>query len=386
MKAIYTIPKLVKPKDTSKSWYVYFRYNKELCRYKFDYNNIKDLSEREYEFKIACAYLLTKLKDGWNPKASVKKNSVIEYTLTEALDFALGKKKSNISNKTYLDYDCTIRFVKTAIIELSLTNLKVKDVKRVHIKMIFEKIKLTRCWTNKSYNKNLSYVKAVLGELLQWDIIESNPASKIDKLDEEASFANTPASLSDIKLIKEELIKNHINFYVYIITIFHTGIRPVEILRLTLEMIDLQKSEITLPGEITKNKKRRVVPINPFLANFYREMNFSELSKEYYLFGSHKIPKKAYKKTEPMFIPGPKNITRNDASNYWKNVVKDALGIQMNMYAMKHFGADQKILAGISLETLKELYGHSSTLMTETYAKKIKEVYRRQIIDQSPDF
>ena len=49
-------------------------------------------------------------------------------------------------------------------------------------------------------------------------------------------------------------------------------------------------------------------------------------------------------------------------------------------------GANKKILAGIELDTLRELYGHTSKLMTLRYAKIVKEVYRKQIIENSPDF
>jgi hypothetical protein len=40
-------------------------------------------------------------------------------------------------------------------------------------------------------------------------------------------------------------------------------------------------------------------------------------------------------------------------------MVKDDLGT-MNLYAMKHHGADKKILAGMNMDGLRELYGHSS--------------------------
>jgi site-specific recombinase XerD len=58
----------------------------------------------------------------------------------------------------------------------------------------------------------------------------------------------------------------------------------------------------------------------------------------------------------------------------------------MNMYAMKHLGANKKILAGLDIDSLRELYGHSSKLMTEKYATVIKELHRKEILDKSPDF
>ena len=52
----------------------------------------------------------------------------------------------------------------------------------------------------------------------------------------------------------------------------------------------------------------------------------------------------------------------------------------------KHSGTDTKILAGVGLESLQELYGHTSKVTTAIYAKKVKEVYRQEIIDKSPEF
>ena len=44
-----------------------------------------------------------------------------------------------------------------------------------------------------------------------------------------------------------------------------------------------------------------------------------------------------------------------------------------------------KILAGLELDSLRELYGHTSKLMTEKYAKVVKEVYRKNILENLPE-
>lgn len=386
MNAKFTIPKLVKYDNDSKPWYVYFRYEKKLFRYKFSLNYIKDLSEREHEFKEACKILLNKLNSGWNPNIKDHETKLSEYTLVESLTFALDKKKPNVSLKTYQGYSGTIRFVTLALDKLGLSDLKIVNTKRIHIKLILDKITNERDWSNKAYNKHLGYLKAIISELIQWDIIETNPAASVKTLPETDSDANVPASLVDIERIKKELYENHISFYVFVITIFHTGIRPAELLSLRLNMINLKVGEIILSPDITKTNKKRIVPINKHLLKFYKEMDFYNLPKDYYLFGTFRIPKKIYKQVEPDFIPGPRKVSRCTATRRWESIVKLGLKIDMNLYAMKHFGADQKILAGLPLDTLRELYGHSSNLMTEKYAKKVKEVYRRQILDQSPDF
>lgn len=86
------------------------------------------------------------------------------------------------------------------------------------------------------------------------------------------------------------------------------------------------------------------------------------------------------------FQPSPNHIKRDTVTKLWKKIIINKLGIDKHKYALKHTGANDKILAGIDLDALRELYGHSSKLMTEKYARRVKEVYRAQIIEKSPSF
>lgn len=53
----------------------------------------------------------------------------------------------------------------------------------------------------------------------------------------------------------------------------------------------------------------------------------------------------------------------------------------MNIYALKHHRANIKKLASLEFDSLRELHGHASKLMTEKYAKVVKEVYRKNILE-----
>ncbi len=386
MKSIYTIPKVVKYDDLSKPWFVYFRYNKVLFRYKYGINYINNYKKREVEANLLRDALYQKLKEGWNPQVPDPIQQQSNLTFIEALDFALEKKTPNIGKKTISGYKGTINFIKTSTALVSLNKLPIVETKRAHIKLIMEKAKEERNWTNNAYNKHLNHLKAILSELIQWDIIENNPAHKINNLEVTESNANTPASVQEIETIKTELETKHPDFYTFLITIFHTGIRPEEILKIKLEMVNLKKSEIILPAEITKTKRKRIVPINQYLMVHYKKMNFDRLPKEYYLFGSFRESGKGNIGKHKDFIPGPTHINRDTATKRWEKIVKKGLGIQMNMYALKHHGANMKILAGLELDSLRELYGHSSKLMTEKYAKVVKEVHRKNILENSPEF
>lgn len=385
-KSIFTVPKVVKYDDLETPWYVYFRYNGKKIVYKKGINYIKDYKKRLAEANGLATALHDKLKRDWNPLIPDVINSQSNLTLSEALDFALLEKKKTLANKTKIDYSCTVKFTKQAICDLHFDYLLVAETKRIHIKLILEKIKETRKWSNKAFNKNLGYLKAILSELMQWDIIENNPAHGIKSLKVGEINANTPATDNEVEKIKEKILSDFPNFYPYIITIFHTGIRPEELLHIQLKMINLDKNEIILPSEITKTEIERIVPINQFLKSYLEEMNISKCNPYYYLFGSKREFSNRGLKKDLDFIPGPKRLNRDCASKLWRKLIKTDLGINVNMYSLKHLGANKKILAGVELDALRELYGHTSKMMTLRYAKVVKEVNRKQILEKSPDF
>lgn len=382
MKSNYSIPKITK----SKYWYVHFRYNGKQFRYKYGLNLIPDEVEKEKEFNLLRSALHEKLKGGWNPQIPEIISLKNDLSFLSALDFAIEKKKPSLVKKTYSSYSGTVRFIKTATKKIGLEHLEISDTKRAHIKLIMENAKDQRKWSNNAYNKHLNHLKAILSELIQWDIIETNPAHKIKNLPVQESDANKPASANDIEKIKKELETNYYDFWIFCLTIFHTGIRPEEITKMTLGMIDLKNHEIILPAEITKTKRKRIVPINQHLLEYYKKMNFENLPKDYYLFGSYRESGKGNVGKFKDCVPGPTKMNRDTATKRWEKIVKKGLGIEMNLYAMKHLGADRKILAGLELDSLRELYGHTSHLMTEKYAKVVKEVHRKNILEKSPDF
>jgi integrase len=384
MKSTFTIPKVCKPANGQ--WYVYFRYNGQLKRYKFGINYIKDLKKKEIEANSIAKALLLKLKNNWNPNVPELEFTTPEFTLFDALNFALEKKKPNIAPKSYSGYAGTVRFIQASIIQIGLKGMPISDLKRAHLKLILEVTSKKRNWTNKGYNKHLNHLKSVLSELIQWDIIEFNPAFTIKNLPTEEVEANIPATPKQHAIIKKTLENQHPDFYKFVLTIFHTGMRPAEILQIKINMINIFKQQIVLPAEITKTKRKRIVPINNNLMQFFIAMNIEKQPGDYYLFGSHREAAKGNTGILEDFIPGPTAIKRDTATRRWEAIVKKGLGFQVNLYSNKHAGANAKILAGMPLDALRELYGHTSKLMTETYAKAIKDVYRKQIMDNSPEY
>lgn len=387
MKSIYSIPKVVKYDDLGKPWFVYFRYDGKLIRKKYGINYIDDYKKRLTEANLIRDALHQKLIEGWNPfLTDVNFDQSQKMTIPEALRFAM-EKKTNLSQNTIDHYNLTVKWTIEAVEKIHLQHAYIIDIKRQHIKSVMETVKSTRKWSNKAYNKNLGYLRAIFSELIEWNIIENNPASKIKSLKVQKTNANITATDNQTKKIKELLENEWLNFYIFIITIFHTGMRPEEILQIKISMVDLKNKQINLPPDITKTDIYRIVPLNKFLLNYYKSLSLEKFSNDYFVFGTMRGGKRNLGITPKSdFVPAPDNLHSDTATKLWRKLIKTGLGIDVNMYSMKHLGADKKILAGVDLDALKELYGHTSKLTTLTYAKVIKEVNRKQILEKSPDF
>lgn len=383
MKSIYTVPKVNKTKE---HWFAYFRYDGKLLVYKRGLNFEKDLKKREKNFNLLCEALHKRLKEGWNPLLAEHEVYNSTYTIVEALRFGLDKKKATLAPKTHQSYRTAINYFIDGVNDLRMQHLLIADTKRVHVKHILERTQEIKSWSNKAYNKNMGYIKAVFGELIEWNIIEHSPAYKIRKKKEQQTEAHMPPTDEEAILIKNKLLAEFPPFWDYMETIFHTGIRPEELLFVTVDMVKLDIDTIKMPPEITKTDTYRNVTINKHLKELLIRIGVDKMPGDYFIFGTKRLNKNRPLDIELDFMPGPRRLNRDCASDLWRKLVKIGLGLDITMYSFKKLGADKKILAGIELDALRELYGHTSKFMTLKYVTVLKEINRKQILDKSPSF
>jgi integrase len=182
---------------------------------------------------------------------------------------------------------------------------------------------------------------------------------------------------------------------------YFSGIRPKEVLALKISDIHFERKLIiikpNLETENSKTKTVRMVPVNDHLAAILLE-HTQDHPTDKYVFGSPFMMgignrgggsqpggRSGANRTD-CFQPSYTQIKRDSATKLWKKLIIDGLKIRKYMYSLKYTGSDDKILAGISLDALREMYGHSSKRMTERYAKIIKKVYATEIISKTPNF
>lgn len=351
-------------------WYIYYFFVNpetgkfERIRKRYDINSYSTQAERQTMANRYCKAMNNLLKKGFNPFASFddvlsstnNTKLLSQMTFTNALLWALEKTKGKIAISTYRDRDSCIKQIKVAAKRLNIEHLTITNIKRFDIRSILEQLQSKRKFSNTRYNGYLDTIKGLMGELAGWDIVETNIARDIKRLKREEPNTHIPITDDELLFISAHLKKVNPRFYLFCKILYKTGIRPNELLNVKVE--DLNGDHFILRSNITKSKKERFVYLDEDLKN---ELGQILSKKESYIFSTK-------------LLPGPTLRHRNEVSKLWKQLIKTELGINKTMYSLKHTRGEELRKAGISIEDIKDMYGHSSSSMTLNYVKNGKEV------------
>ena len=379
----YTTPKISK---TTHLWYVYFRYDGKQFRFRLNYNQIEDQKIKQIHFEELCKSILKKLREGWNPNIKERQQDKSELTIIEAFDLALKLKQEIIQNDSYINLKATVKRFKKAIEILNFEKVKILDIKIRHYEMILDKTVDTFSLTDKSFNRYKIALSNILNLLVDEKILKRNFKLRIKSKKVIKEVAHVPASNNDIELIKTHLKTNYPNFFLFWATMFHTGIRPTELLKVRLSMINLNNDCILVDKTIAKNKISRIVPINQYQRVIFEAIKLNSYPSDYFLFGSHDEKFKHKKLTDKNYSPAPYKIERKQATDLWREEIKIKLKIKMTLYSIKKHSANSFILAGASVGAIKDLFGHSSEVTTQIYITNLKEINRKEILEKGTDF
>lgn len=128
----------------------------------------------------------------------------------------------------------------------------------------------------------------------------------------------------------------------------NTGLRQGELLNLTWAAVDLANAIITIHSKNAKSNKVRHIPMNgEALATF-----------------------KQWREQTPggLVFPGPTGAPISEIKTAWGKLLIDAKIDAFRWHDMRHHFASRLVTAGVDLNTVRELLGHSDIKMTLRYA------------------
>ena len=229
--------------------------------------------------------------------------------------------------------------------------------------------------------------KSCLARAVAWGHLEENPvAQKVKRLKEDTKAKvryltpDEEARLLDALDAREERIRRERESYnawcrergyperetlrdrafvdhlrPMVLLSLHTGLRRGEVFNLRWEDIDLQRAMLTVSGASAKSGYTRHVPLNETaratLEAWRRQSTGADL-----------------------VFPNKDGRAFDNCNTSWESVLKEARITGFRWHDMRHTFASKLVMAGVDLNTVRELLGHSDIKMTLRYAHLAPQV------------
>ena len=227
---------------------------------------------------------------------------------------------------------------------------------------ISERRKLGRAPATITYAVNR--LRAAFNRAVEWEFIDSHTLGKVKVihqdntrvryLSKEEEKALLAALTSRDARLRESLASTaQAGRYVdylepLIVMAMHTGLRRGELLTLRWEHISLPNRYLTIRSENAKSKKRRTVPLNDTVFHLLEAWRVQNPN------------------ADVVFVHRGQPVSV--FSYPWRNLLKEAKIEQFRFHDLRHHFASKLVMAGVDLNTVRELLGHADLKMTLRYA------------------
>jgi integrase len=274
-----------------------------------------------------------------------------EMPFVDALAEAVRLKAAKGQTKS--DLESVLRWTTAAIKNLELGNIPIKDVRRKTVKVMLDEIGRLKGdkWTPNNYNYYKSYLSMIWFELLEYEAVECNVVRDIAKKPTVLKLREVLTDEERIK-INNTLRERNFRYWVYINIFFHFGARNTELLRLKGKDVNLVYQNYKVLIKKGKQWTETLKPIKD-VAMYFWNIAMQGCGLEDYVFGAK-------------YLPGCVPTYPKTPTDHWKKLVKVGLGIDKDLYSLKHLNTEE-ITELLSLEDAAKLNGHTTTKMTEKH-------------------
>ncbi len=203
-------------------------------------------------------------------------------------------------------------------------------------------------------NRNLACLKCMFNRAIEWGKVKENPVKKVKLLKENNKRLRYLEKEECERLIKA--CADHIKPIV--VMALNTGMRKGEILSLKWEDVDLNRDIIHILN--SKNGEKREIPVNRKLKET--------------LNGIKQNPKGPY-----IFCKNYNGAPYQEVKTGFANAMETCKIENFRFHDLRHTFASHLVMAGIDLNTVRELLGHKSLTMTLRYAHLSPEHKRKAV-------
>jgi integrase len=229
-------------------------------------------------------------------------------------------------------------------------------------------------------NRDLGTLQAALNRAVEWGYLDANPLSKMkrtktddlgrprflsedeeirlrDALDareerhrEARESANAWRKERDYPLMPDLRALPFVDHLKPIVLLaLNTGLRRGELFNLKWQDVDLERATLTVQGSGAKSGKTRHLPLNAEALDTFKGWQ-------------------ATRSGAGLVFPGDEGERLDNIDHGWQRLCKDAQLVAFRFHDLRHTFASKLVMAGVDLNTVRELLGHSDIKMTLRYA------------------
>ena len=275
-------------------WYIYFYFRnpdtkkmekvQDYCKINY-YKTVKERKEVGEAWVNAYTVLLNQ---GYNPfdKQGIapKEFEQTTYTVKTAFEYAYNNKIGTWKTATANDYNTRLGVFLDWCYLNSLENIDIRELKEIHIitfmNWLTKPLPHGRGVGGTSQDNYKRCLSGLMGKLVKDKIIAKNLFLEVETKKDDP-IKNTPFTGYEVKEIRDYLLAHDVQLYHFIQFVIYTFLRPREIIRLTVDDINLREKYLRVE---TKTKRRAIKKLVAPITTFFEGINVANLPSKANIF------------------------------------------------------------------------------------------------------
>lgn len=340
------------------TWYV----DGERHRQTFGLNRIKDLKERELLAMQIVSEINSALRAG-----RLQQDPDREVNIVQAIYLALEIKFTEMKENSKRGYRSHAKVLIAWLHGKKLDHLNLSEFTRIHaMDFLDHEVRYSKI-SARTWNNKVIHYRSIWNELIARGYAKLNPWQDVRKKRETGKRRRAILE-HERPLIFAAIMKENVWMGFAVMLLYFCFIRPAELGRLKVSMIDLDNGFVRLPGSITKNGRRANVTIPGTLLDWIEEhVHLADLPPHFYLFGSCCQPSRKKISANYLNKRHRKIVTRLEEAGK----LNDGEGIQL--YSWKDAGAINLFEQKVDLLQIKKQLRHTSLDVTQRYVESLSD-------------
>jgi site-specific recombinase XerD len=370
--------------NMSKPWWIEFGYRDpkdgamKRKRYQEGFAELRTKKARLELAETLIKSITAKLQRGWTPLDDSNNQVVyvdeLEYHVAAK---AYGRKRKANKNvrfygseyiahikdtkakKTFESYRGKIREFITWLEKEKLVDNDLSTFDNAVIIRFFDYLITSRQLAKPTVDKYRITLCKFFRYLINRKVIVEHPVHNIDIPETDEDFSAMPFLDDDLEKLFPVIRDQDPQLFVAALLQYYCFIRPGnELLNLQVKHINFSARTITVPKNIAKRRKERVVDIPSQLFEILTSHGVHAFGKEMFIIG-------------PNGRPGNRQIGMNTLRNRF-NKYRDEMGLSLSYkwYSFKHTGAGKLLESGATIAELMNQLGHTDIASTYRYIRQ----------------